>query len=37
MAKYDALARFLEDFPREQLVVTLSCSDVARRIDGPNS
>jgi hypothetical protein len=37
MVKYDPLVRFLEDLLREQLVVTLSFSDVPRRIDGPNS
>ena len=34
MAKYDPLARFLEELPREQPVVTLSFADVARRVGG---
>lgn len=34
MAKYDPLARFLEDLPREQLVVTLSFADIAPLVGG---
>ena len=34
VAKYDPLARFLEELPRGQLVVTLSFADVARLVGG---
>lgn len=34
MAKYGPLARFLDEVPAEQLVVTLSFTSVARLVDG---
>lgn len=34
MAKYDPLARILEELPLERLVVTLSFADVARLVGG---